>query len=792
MKLERKMHFSKDGKRYHLRDQKIMPKADTFLWNNSVLAHVTAMGFSQTQFMQPEPTMYSHAPQKSEKAAMAPEPQYFDHHPGRFFYLKNHDTQSIFSAPSMPMNMELDVYDFEPGLSDVRWTAEKDGMEVVIQFALPYGDDVVELWKVTVRNKKDEPQKVSLYPYFPVGFPSWMNTEGHYDDELGGMLAYALTPYRKLKDYDKVKQMKDYVYFIAHVKPVTWEANSAKFEGYGGLRNPDGIRHEGLSCTEASYETTICAMEHVLELSPYESKTIYFIFGPANNRDEVLTMKNKYLYPNAINDAVEQFNNLYEENKGCIQIQTPDETVNNFINHWIIKQIVYHAKTLRMVTDPQTRNHIQDTMAMTYLDPGHVKDLYKLALSQQSINGEMPDGILLTEDAELKYVNQVPHRDHCVWAAFAIGAYLDETNDVGFLDEKVPYADDETPETVYKHVCKGIEWLILDRSERGLSYIGQGDWNDPMNMVGYKGRGESVWLSQATVYAMKVWLPICQFFKDHKRVRTFESIVQSMNDTLNHVAWDGCWYARGFNDDGEAFGVSTDDEGQIFLNTQSFGILCGAASGERLDLLVNAVEERLTTPYGVTLLAPSYTYMHEKIGRVTQKHPSTAENGSIYCHANAFYTYALYEKGYGQKAYDILRTLIPGPDEHDMKQREHLPLYIPNYYRGAHNERVIGKSSHLMNTGSLPWIYRCFVEGLFGLKGKKNGLKIEPQLPKAFKDVSLTRVFRGKTLNIDMHQKEGMKVTEIILNGNKVAGNMVTMEAMKVNNDIIVNCPLTK
>ena len=42
-----------------------------------------------------------------------------------------------------------------------------------------------------------------------------------------------------------------------------------------------------------------------------------------------------------------------------------------------------------------------------------------------------------------------------------------------------------------------------------MSYIAQGDWCDPMNMVGYKGKGVSGWLSVATAYALNLWAEIC-------------------------------------------------------------------------------------------------------------------------------------------------------------------------------------------------------------------------------------------------------------------------------------------
>ena len=59
------------------------------------------------------------------------------------------------------------------------------------------------------------------------------------------------------------------------------------------------------------------------------------------------------------------------------------------------------------------------------------RNAFLVALGQQHENGAMPDGITLHKDAELKYINQIPHTDHCVWLSVCLGAYLDETDDYG-------------------------------------------------------------------------------------------------------------------------------------------------------------------------------------------------------------------------------------------------------------------------------------------------------------------------------------------------------------------------
>ncbi|MDT1883630.1 NdvB protein, partial [Acinetobacter baumannii] len=85
--------------------------------------------------------------------------------------------------------------------------------------------------------------------------------------------------------------------------------------------------------------------------------------------------------------------------------------------------VYYHGDVNRLSTDPQTRNYLQDNMGMAFVKPAAARAAFLHALSQQEANGAMPDGILLFEGAELKYINQIPHTDHCVWLPVCLRAY---------------------------------------------------------------------------------------------------------------------------------------------------------------------------------------------------------------------------------------------------------------------------------------------------------------------------------------------------------------------------------
>ena len=273
-----------------------------------------------------------------------------------------------------------------------------------------------------------------------------------------------------------------------------------------------------------------------------------------------------------------------------------------------------------------------------------------------------------------------------------------------------------------------------------------------------------------------LWADICAEEQAHALAGEFRAGAQAVNQAVNTHLWDGRWYGRGITDDGVVFGVSRDSEGRIFLNSQGWSILSGAANPEQRQLLIQAVAEQLETPYGVMTLAPAFTAMREDVGRVTQKFPGSAENGSVYNHDAMFYIYSLYTIGERDRAFRLLRTLVPGPDMADYRQRGQLPVFVPNYYRGAYHQHphTAGRSSLLFNTGTASWLYRCLVEGLFGVRGDRQGLRIEPQLPAHWTQAKVVRQFRGATFEIEIRRDPGVAYPVVTMDGQVQPNNRIT------------------
>jgi cellobionic acid phosphorylase len=747
-----------DGDRYELTSPTAMPKAGGFLWNQKMMIQVTCRGYATAQFMQPEPAKYAYAPNLEAKTFMQPEQNYYAHHPGRFVYIKDEETGEVFSAPYEPVRAPVDSFRFSVGKSDIEWTVEHLGIRVELTLSLPT-QDVVELWSVKVVNLSGRQRKISVYPYFPIGYMSWMNQSAEYRLDLGGVVASCVTPYQKVADYFKNKFFKDRTYFLCETPPDSWETMQQAFEGEGGLHAPSGVQREELERSDARYETPTAAVQYRLTLDGNAERELRFIFGPAFDDAEIRAMRSKYLSQAGFAEAKRDYAWYIEQGRGVLQIETPDAELDNFVNNWLPRQVYYHGDVNRLTTDPQTRNSLQDNMGMSFIKPQVTRAAFLHALSQQEANGAMPDGILLVEGAELKYINQVPHTDHCVWLPVCLKTYLDETADYALLRETVR-GEDGVQQTVFERISRAMDWLLEARDERGLSFIAQGDWCDPMNMVGYKGKGVSGWLTVATAYALNLWADMCAQTGRDDRAEHYRAGAAAVNAAAKAHFWDGDWFSRGITDDGVTFGTKKDKEGRIWLNPQAWSILGGAASAEQRAKMLVQVDEQLGTPYGVAMFAPPFSAMREDVGRVTQKHPGSAENGAVYNHASVFYIYSLYTVGEKDRAYKLLRQMIPGPSEADYLQRGQLPVFIPNYYRGAYHQypKQAGRSSQLFNTGTVSWAYRCFIEGLCGLQGDAEGLRINPQLPAGWDGIKVTRLFRGAKFVLNIRRTDVKEV----------------------------------
>jgi cellobionic acid phosphorylase len=760
--------FNEDGTRYFVRDIHWIDRADSDLWNDRMHLFIDHRGRCTSGFLQPNMTQYS------EKL--------------RAFYIRDDRTGKFWSAPYEPVQAEPDAFEFSAGLADIQWRVEKDGLRVDLRAAIPR-EDLCELWTATVTNVGRSKRSVSLYSFFPVGSIGLLSHWAKFDRQLNGLVHDYFPYYVHWQDYYKLNELRNKVICLCDAKPTSYETNLNDFLGGRGMHDPLQLHAKKLAGGECVHEPSAGIFQFARTLAPSKSATVNFLFGPAKNREEMLALRKKYLAKGAVDEAVRAACVFLGKNAPVVRIATPDAEFNHFINNWQSRRALQIGRTLRYNLSPQGRNVIQDAMGAVYVDPASARRWFTKVWTHQRSDGFLPHGMPMTGGVDIMPITKIPHRDTNVWGPVALHFYLVETGDTSILDQVVQFDDNPVGATLYEHINLGLEWLLKDRSDRGLSHIGEGDWNDPLNMAGKEGRGESVWLTESLAYSLDIWAGVAERVGDADLAARYRREAENCREVVNKYAWMGEWYARGTTDAGRFFGTKADDEGMIYINSQSWAILCGAATGKRLDTVIASMEKHLGTPVGPMTLFPSFSRMHEDIGKITQKAQGTGENASVYCHAVTFYAYALYLARRGEDAFRALRTLLPGYGGNTIERSGQLPLYVPNYFRGVGSGKKAGLSSHAPNTGTSSWYYRTAISMLMGIRAEFGGLRIDPQLPKAWKSAKAWRRFRGADFDIDIRRSAKARRTEIKLDGVTIHGDLIPVEAFGSRHTVEVTIP---
>jgi len=752
--------FEEDGRRYVLRDVGAIANADSDLWNDHLTVRVGHRGQCKAAFTQPDNSQYAGDV--------------------RCFYLRDDETGRFCSLPHDPVGRRPRSFEFSIGLADIRWRVKALGLEAEVRVVVPR-TGIVELWEVAVCNPGKKRRKVSLYSFVPFncGGKRWHNAR--FVPGLNGVVDESFPAYLDHEDYPALAQLNNVAFCLADRKPTAYEASLLDFVGEGDLTNPDQLGRRrlrgGVANDAPQSDPSAGVLQFTRTLRPGTGLNVSFAIGATHDVGEARRIRTKHLKPGGVARAQAQQEAFLKKHSPAVRIETPDSDFDAFVNHWLPRRTMLMIHTHRMCLAPQGRNAIQDAMGAAYSDPERARYWFTKYWRDQKSDGWMPHGLSIVPGAKHHPINSIPHRDINVWGPMALHFYVAETGDASLLDERVCFADRPRKRaSVYEHICLGLDWLLRDSTSRGLSRIGKGDWNDVLNGAGIKGKGESVWLTEALVYALECWADVAQWRGDTRRAARYRRQARRSRQAVARIAWDGKWFIRGTTDAGRRFGSSRDRQGKIYLNAQSWALISGAANEARADKCIRSVERHLMSPSGPTTLAPAFTSVEHDIGMLSMKPAGSSENGSVYCHAATFYAYALYVARRKDKAFEALRVLLTGDGGNTIERSGQLPLYVPNAFRGPAAGRRAGLSSHSMNTGTAPWYYRTAITMLMGVRAELEGLRIDPQLPSKWRKARVWRRWRGAEFDIRIVTSDKAARTTVVLNGEPLPDGLVPVQ----------------
>jgi cyclic beta-1,2-glucan synthetase len=552
-------------------------------------------------------------------------------------------------------------------------------------------------------------------------------------------------------------------------EPEDWTCDRREwFDARGALVLPDHFgQRSGAGLDPCA------ALSVSLSLAPGETAERVFLLGYG---ESPMAARDVAIRAAAVPPArrIEQARAAWDALLGATSVQTPDPLFDILVNRWLLYQTVscrIWAKAGFYQAGGATgfRDQLQDTMALAWAAPAMLREQIVLSASRQFAEGDVQHWWHAPSGAGVR----THFSDDLLWLPHACVHYLRATGDATLLDQPVPFiegaaipegAEDayDTPRSgalsasVYEHAAR-----TLDRSLRvgahGLPLMGSGDWNDGMNRVGHRGRGESVWLAWFLCRLVPDFAPLARERGDAARADRWEQAALGWRAALRGPAWDGQWFKRAFFDDGTALGSGANAEARIDLIAQAWAVLSDAGPPAMQRTAMAAAEDRLVDHDAglIRLLDPPLARALPSAGYIQAYPPGVRENGGQYSHAGVWALMAQAELAQtpvdpdtgADRVYRWFTYLSPA-------HRSHHPTWgaayaIEPYVMAGDvytQAPYVGRGGWSWYTGAAAWMHRAAVESMFGLRLGAQELSFRPCLPSHWPRAELTLRRDGRAL----------------------------------------------
>jgi N,N'-diacetylchitobiose phosphorylase len=727
--------------------------------------------------------------------------------PGRQFYLRDRDSADFWSAAWAATAKPLDRYRsttrFGPGYAVI--TSDYAGIRSESTYFVPLEAEF-EYWRLRVLNTGTAARRLRVFAFaeFTTEWNLLNDTLNLQYTQYIGRAAYAdgfiaASSCAHLPEDPANFANRDqsrHWWMTQCLAPVTGhDCDREAFLGpYGGFHAPAAVVAGACTGSAGFSDNTCGALTADVDLAPGQSAEVLILLGIGRADTVGRRTRAQFGTVEACTQELDRLRAHWHGLLDALQVRTPDPAFDAMVNTWgaynALMTFEWSRSCSLVYTGDQRdgygyRDTVQDCLGVTALVPAPVRERLLLMLSGQDATGGAQPEVRPWCHAPGKMPSTPPEHyrsDDCLWFFNAIPAYVAETGDIAFYDEVVPYAD-SGQDTVLGHLRRALEFNLARTGRHGLPCGLRADWNDCLKL-GY--RGESLFVAFQVRLGLDTYAGIATSRGLDDEASWARAELATLEAAIQRHGWDGAWFRWAIAEDGTVFGTKDYPEGQVYLNTQAWAVLSGAATPEQAAAALQSVHDRLFSEWGLAMCAPPFVTTPVEVMRAVLFNPGNKENAGIFSHTQSWAVLAELAAGDPARAWAYFRAFLPSAQNDRADVREIEP-YVHCQSTHSQFSPKHGRSRVPWLSGTASWAHYTATQHLLGLRPEVAGLRIDPCLPRDWPGFTATRRFRSRTVQIEVTNPRQVHrgVRRLTLDGEEQPDNLARIERLRDGSIIV-------
>lgn len=741
---------------------------------------------------------------------------------GRYFYINDNGT--IWNPGWSPVKTELDAYECRHGMGYTVITGKKNDLKAEVTFFVPQDYDG-EVQQVVLTNEGKTDKTFKFW-----SFAEWCLWDAQDDSnnfqrnfstgrvEIKDSVIYHKTEYRDRRNH--------YAFYSVNDKIDGYDTDRDSFIGlYNGFGDPQAVKEGKAYNSFADGWAPIASHYKEITLKAGETKTLVFVLGYVEmpqdqkfesdgktiNKVKALEMIEKFNTPEKFAAGMKELKAYWDHLLGILTVDTPEDKVNRMVNIWNQYQCMVTFNLSRSASYFESgigrgmgfRDSNQDVLGFVHQIPDRAKErLIDIASTQ------FPDGGCYHQYSPLTKKGNADiggdFSDDPLWLILSVSAYIKESGDWSILNEIVPYDNDMSKaQPMLEHLKVSFYRIVNNLGPHGLPLAMRADWNDCINLScfsdtpgesfqtytnpkfkaegGYSKIAESVFVAALFTFAGPNYVSILNHVGKADEAAKAQAEIDKMKKAMMDSAWDGNWFLRAYDANGEKMGSKDCEESKIFIEPQGFAIMSDIDK-DATEKTLKAIDENLNCKFGLVLNYPAFTKYHVQYGEISTYPQGYKENGGIFTHNNAWIICAAAYAGKGDQAFKYYSEIAPAYTEETSDIHKTEPYVYGQMIGGkeagsdiGNGGKNFGQGKNSWLTGTAAWNMVAISQYILGIQPDFDGLKVDPSIPASWDGFKATRLFRGAKYNITIknpnHVCKGVK--SLVVDGQTVSGCVV-------------------